>query len=226
MLLILVSACGLGGWIAHVADQARVQRQAVAAIERSGGFVSYDRQRRGAAPPRGESRWPRWLEARIGIDQHGDVVGASFVQLSAAELELVGRLPRLEDLEVYHSSVTDAGLAHLRGLTRLKELDLSDWEITDAGLVHLAGLTGLQKLDLSRTPITDAGLVHLAGLTSLQDLDLANTGVSNAGVAHLKRLTNLRSLDLLFTEVDDFGVQELRRALPKVKVRFRSIMAR
>ena len=46
--------------------------------------------------------------------------------------------------------------------------------MTDAGLAHLKGLTNLE-LDLSGTQVTDAGLSHLKGLTNLSDLDLADT---------------------------------------------------
>ena len=41
------------------------------------------------------------------------------------------------------SSLSDAGLAHLKGLTKLSHLDLTDTQVTDAGLVHLKGLTKL-----------------------------------------------------------------------------------
>lgn len=228
IILVLFLGCGLAG-MAHSLHQARVQREAVAAIERSGGDVIYDWMWRDGDVVNGRPWWPQWLENRLGIDFLSHVVFAAFPfdhKISDAELEMLGRLPRLEELESFGSSATDTGLAHIGRLARLKKLDLSGSKVTDEGLVHLRGLTGLQQLDLSGTGITDAGLVHLAGLTGLQALDLANTGVSNAGVAHLKELSDLRSLDLLFTKVDDFGAQELRRALPNAKVRFDSIMAR
>ena len=225
IIVVLLLGCGLGG-MAHFIHQAQVQRETIAAIERSGGFVDYDRQWRDGAPLRGKPWWPRWLEARVGIDGLSNVVHVSFDHLSDVELELVERLPRLEDLDARKSSVTDAGLAYLAGLRCLRSLDLSRTPVTDAGLAHLAGLKGLKDLDLSHTGITDAGLAHLGGLTCLQTLSLAFTDVGHAGVAHLKKLRNLRSLDLAFTKLDDFAAQELRRALPRAKVTFTSIMAR
>jgi hypothetical protein len=228
IIVVLLLGCGLGG-MAHFIHQARVQRETIAAIERSGGFVDYDWQWRDGAPLRGKPWWPRWLEARVGIDGLSNVVHVSFDHLSDVsdvELELVGRLPRLEDLDACKSSVTDAGLAYLAGLRCLRHLDLSGTPVAGAGLAHLAGLKGLKDLDLSHTEITDAGLAHLGGLSCLQTLSLAFTDVGHAGVARLKKLRNLRSLDLAFTKVDDFAAQELRRALPRAKVAFTSIMAR
>ncbi|MDA7527666.1 hypothetical protein N8590_01620 [bacterium] len=86
----------------------------------------------------------------------------------------------------YSTKLTDAGLAHLRGLTSLTTLNLSSDKITDAGLAHLKGLTNLTTLNLSGTKITDAGLVHLKGLANLTWLKLISTRVSYAGVKELQ----------------------------------------
>ena len=51
--------------------------------------------------------------------------------------------------------------------------------ITDAGLVHLKGLPNLQNLSLFGTKVTDAGLVHLKALTELQELNLRDAGVAD-----------------------------------------------
>jgi len=59
------------------------------------------------------------------------------------------------------SQITDAGLAHLRGLTQVQILNLDGTQITDAGLVHLQGLTQLQLLILDNTLVTDAGVQRL-----------------------------------------------------------------
>src|SRR5690348_13168049 len=53
MLAILV----VGGWLGWICDRARVQREAVAAIERAGGQVWFDWQ----ASPSRKAGWPRRL---------------------------------------------------------------------------------------------------------------------------------------------------------------------
>ena len=85
-------------------------------------------------------------------------------------------------LELYltDAKVTDAGLAHIKGLARLQILRLGrsgfhkrepGVGVTDTGLECVSGLAGLRELDLGLTPVTDEGLKHLKGLASLQKLD-------------------------------------------------------
>ena len=57
--------------------------------------------------------------------------------------------------------MTDAGLAHLKGLTNLQELDLNSTDVSDAGLVHLEALTGLKQLGLVGTKVTITGVQRL-----------------------------------------------------------------
>ena len=71
--------------------------------------------------------------------------------------------------------ITDARLAHLRGLTALERLWLSTTDVTDEGLAHLAGLTALESLILGGVPVTDAGLVQLSELTGLKSLVMNDT---------------------------------------------------
>ena len=217
MVLVLLLGAGLGG-IVHILHKARLQREAVAAIERAGGDVMYDYQWKDGEFDYSECWWPQWLENRVGIDCLSDVVYVDFDDgLSDEKLEIVGRLLALERLndpalltrEDSGSSVTDAGVAHLRGLARLETLDLWNAKVTDAGVVHLRGLTGLQGLDLSDTGITDAGLVHVGRLTGLRALHLSGTPITDAGLVHLRGLKNLRILGLAQTPITDAGLVHL-----------------
>ena len=69
----------------------------------------------------------------------------------------------------------DVGLAHLGALPKLRQLNLSATEITDKGLVNLKGLTNLEYLNLYGTAVTDAGLANLEGMKKLQHLYLWQT---------------------------------------------------
>ncbi len=244
MILVVLLAIGLT-WIVYLArivHSAQLQGEAVAAIKNAGGSVRYDWDREDGRPITSGRQWyPEWVVDRLGDDYFGNVVEVYLPGgLSDANLALVGRFPRLEELHYssFRSTVTDAGLAHLDGITKLKELNLAGRRfidagfenastgITDAGLVHLKGMARLEKLDLSGTRITDAGLLYLGGMTRLQELDLSYTRVNGTGMVHLKGLTSLQSLNLRGTKVDDFGAQEVRRALPKVKFSYTHIWAR
>src|SRR5262249_45105472 len=70
MALVLAFGCGLG-WFVH---RAQVQRDAVAAILRAGGRVSYDWQwNNGRWIAKGKPRWPGWLVDRLGSDYVANV---------------------------------------------------------------------------------------------------------------------------------------------------------
>ncbi len=131
-------------------------------------------------------------------------------QMTGAGLAHLKGLAGLQTLELGDTRVTDAGLAHLQGLTGLQKLWLSNTRVTDAGLAHLQGLIGLQWLNLRNTQVTGAGLEHLKGLTGLQKLWLSNTRVTDAGLAHLRGLTGLQSLSLQGTQVTDAGLAHLK----------------
>ena len=234
----------VGGWLGWLVRSARIQREAVAAIQQAGGSVYYDWEWRsgqyleGTEPPA-----PRWVVERLGFDYFGNV--AEMCNGNArgdAVLAKVGELHALETLNLEWSHATDAGLACVIGLRRLKQLFISDTNVTDAGLLSLQRLEKLEELDLTNTRITDDGLVHLTALTSLRNLYLENDDVTDNGLMHLKKLTGLETLGLRGTKVtdgalvhlremkglkqllldeasvNDAAVRELQRALPKAEI--------
>jgi internalin A len=197
-LIVLVLVIGTGlGWIVH---QANVQRDAVAAIERTGANVLYSWDfEEGNRIPGGTPWAPQWFADLIGVDYFGHV---TFVGLP---------IPM-------YPPATDATLAEVGRLTRLQVLSADSTSLSDAGLAHLKGLAKLSRLELNGTRITDAGLAHLKGLTNLSHLGLSGTKVSDAGLAHLKGLTKLIYLELVGTEVTDAGLRELKKALADLEV--------
>jgi internalin A len=206
LALVLVIGAGLG-WIVR---SARIQREAVAAIERAGGRVVYDFESNNVAPtpvgrraaavgklaaPVGKHATPGWLAELIGVDYFGHVTDVWLYPSSTANDAVfvqVGRLTRLQRLRLSQTRLDDAGLAHLTGLTRLSELDLGSTRVTDAGVAHLKRLTNLSQLYLYSTQVSDTGLSHMEGLTKLSELDLLGTNVTDAGVADLQRASPTR----------------------------------
>jgi internalin A len=161
MVIVLITGGGLG-WVVH---RARVQRDAVAAIERTGGYVAYDWQRVQDTVSRDKKPgYPEWIVRLLGMDYFGHVVWVGlFHRGSDLEMIHVGKLSRLEILDLDESAVTDAGLIHLKGLTRLKRLDLRAAKVTDAGLEHLKKLSGHPSIHLgwNKVRISDAALEEL-----------------------------------------------------------------
>jgi internalin A len=198
-LMVLVLA--IGGGLGVMIQQARVQREAVAAIVRAGGTVGYDWQWADGEYFTETPPWPKWLVDTVGVDLLSNVVIVDGYngdgRLTDVEMASVGRLPHLEEVILVDCRVTDAGLAHLTGLSRLKSLDL---RIAPRGkgvsLVPLEGLARLEKLDLRGLSLADANLVHLAGLTRLKEINLSQTPITDAELVHLRDLKGLRSLML------------------------------
>lgn len=213
LLALVLVAGGALGWLVH---RTRVQREAVAAIVRSGGKAYYDwevervpasggtriQRKRNARP-----RWPRWLVSALGHDYFSDV---RLVYLagpdSDAVMRSVGRLTRLEGLKTMpRASLTDAGMAHLRGLHELRSLELPGSRISRVGLEALRGKTRLERLDLRDIPLTDDDLVPLGGVVNLRGLSINSRSITNVGLAHLGGLTGLRRLFLAGAQIDDLA---------------------
>jgi hypothetical protein len=131
---------------------------------------------------------------------------------------LAGLTDYLGEIGLHGQKVTDAGLAHLKGLTKMRQMDLSATPITDAGLAHFTGMKDLESLTLYETAVGDDGLEHLSGLTNLQTLHLMKTNVSDKGLQHLHGLPNLKWLNVQGTRVTDAGVRELQQARPGLQV--------
>ena len=75
IVLVLVIGAGLG-WIVR---EAHIQRDAVAAIMKDGGWVRYDWEwNNGTSIRRGKAWAPRWLVDLIGVDYFGQVTVVVF----------------------------------------------------------------------------------------------------------------------------------------------------
>ena len=134
-------------------------------------------------------------------------------------LEHVGRMSGLEELILFPArKVTDAGVAHLRGLKHLKRILIDQSHMTDEGLQTLAELPELEHLKLYRHSFSDAGLAHLKRATKLKTLLIGSgtSGVTDAGLASLQGLTDLEELDVSGSMVTDAGLDGLR-GLTKLK---------
>jgi hypothetical protein len=87
----------------------------------------------------------------------------------------------------YISVVDDTTLARAAERSNLVVLSARGTTITDAGLKHLKSLTRLRKLDVAKTSVTDDGLLHLKSMTSLETLNLTETRVTQAGIELLRK---------------------------------------
>jgi serine/threonine protein kinase/Leucine-rich repeat (LRR) protein len=150
------------------------------------------------------------------------VVIAAKADLKDADIENLGCLTELEELEMWHNpqlgndslkplasvtnlrvlnvrgnvAVNDAGVQALRGNKNLQSLNLNDCLITNASMPHIAEFTELKHLDLGGTRITDAGMAHLRKLTKLEAVCVSSPNITGPGYDHLKALPELRGLGI------------------------------
>jgi hypothetical protein len=239
-LLIFTAIVALAcGWLATKIEEKRREREAVEAIIKLGGDVTYDYQYTYSREPSG----PIWLTNLLGESFFDDVVDVDLGHANAdAALAYVQVLTHLNSLALWESKVTDAGPVGFKGPTQLRilymqkasvgdiglkcldrfeklvTLDLSQTKVTDDGLQHLMGLTQLEMLILDETNITDAGLRRLKNLTQLRDLSLRETKITDAGLVNLKGMVRLENLYLWGTKVTDAGKDDLRKALPNCAI--------
>jgi len=166
VLVIGVETC----WLVR---NARIQREAVAEIERGGGGVSYDWVRgAGSNDAVGRPSAPSWLVDLVGVDYFGHVRDVVLFDATRETVAAAGRLSGLRRLGINGRALRDADLTPLARMRDLEDLVLGNAPATDAGLAHLKGLGRLRKLILVDSGVTDEGLFQLKLLTSVRVLKL------------------------------------------------------
>jgi hypothetical protein len=152
-----------------------------------------------------------------GIVESIDPLYLSFDGLRAAELSPLGRLSRLQALEVrWNTKVSD--ISFLERLTGLRLLALSHCpKVHDLG--PIAALRNLEVLDLSGgmwSTFKPDTLKPLAGLDKLRGLSLKAIRVADRSLEPVAQLKGLRKLELS----NQFPTEEYARlsvALPQVE---------
>jgi hypothetical protein len=143
---LIVAVPLVGGWLGWIAHTARIQREAIATIERAGGFVRYDWEGLNNRAVLEYVSWPpEWLVELVEVDYFvyvKSVLLSPFEEVTETDVEQIGRLTGLESLSV---SLSEASLVHLKDLKNLTKLDLQGTQVSDAGLVCLKELTKLSE---------------------------------------------------------------------------------
>jgi internalin A len=134
-------------------------------------------------------------------------------------LRQIGKMTGLEELYIWDArAVTDAGVAHLKGLKNLKIIHINGSRITDESLALLSSLPSMEEMSLQQNHFSDDGLARLKGKDRLTKLHIGLGGlrVTDAGVAHLKDFGKLAVLDIQESEITARGLEQLK-GLPNLK---------
>ncbi len=154
--------------------------------------------------------------------------------LDSQLLEL--QLPRLTDLRVRETAITDSSLAAIARLTTLERLDLAQSRVTLGGVTQLEALPVLHRLDLrgirkgsasgarfvpgcmsqlrelylADTELGDDLLLSITQwASSLEYLDVSQTAISDASVAAFQGMSELQSLNVAGTGLTQSGLESL-----------------
>jgi len=150
--------------------------------------------------------------------------------------------PKLTELYIYDSSMSDQGIVSIAGLRRLKSLRLRDCpnisqsafqqiaELRSLTSLELTGVTigddtierltnmQLRTLELNSENITDASMRHICSLITLSRLTLGNkTKVTDRGLKYSWRMNQLHHLELFSTQITGKGFEPLTE-LPELYV--------
>lgn len=140
-------------------------------------------------------------------------------ELSTRCFVAIGKMPRLERLDLTETKFSPADLEYLRH-SPVQELRLGGSSVSDAALAYLAEMPALTKLSLEYTTVSDRGMVSLFRSKSLKYLTLDRcSGISDKTLIALAESPSLRSnietLGLEDCEITDVGVEAMSR-LPKL----------
>jgi len=153
------------------------------------------------------------IGGRAELDASGNIVAIDLrgSWVNDAEMIDIGRLPRLERLDLSHTRISDEGLLRLKTAPGITDLNLfySEW-ITDQGLTAIRNWKPLKRLNLRGTRISDGTLALVSKLPALEALDIANTQVTDNGLDHLITLTNLKELSLGRSRLSENALAVLR----------------
>jgi internalin A len=167
-------------------------------------------------PAAGPTDWISALGGTVKHDPDGNVVAVNLrgSWIYDSQMLELARMPRLEQLDLSHTRISDEGMMYLRSAPGIVDLNLYYAEqITDQGMSAIKDWKHLKRLNLRGTRISDGTLETVSHLVQLEALDVANTPVTDNGLDSLITLTNLKELSLGRRRESDNEI-ELLRLLP------------
>jgi hypothetical protein len=150
MMIIFTVLCVLLGWKVYRVQR---QKQAIAVVEASAGFIVYDYQRNRNID--GYLPGPDWLCELLGVDYFAAVVAVGFQKYK--DIAPLGSLTDLGTL--YLADAEQQDLATVARLANLRALALDGGSFSD--LSPLAKLTRLEELQLIGSNFDDEEIERL-----------------------------------------------------------------
>ena len=104
-------------------------------------------------------------------------------------------------------------------LTSLEDLNVWRTQISDAGVAHLANLTNLKKLNLDKSKVGDGAMEVVSQFKDLEWLHIgSNDKITDAGAAKLTALKKLGYLNITFLLISDDVIYDLEDNLLECQI--------
>ncbi len=136
------------------------------------------------------------------------------VPVMAAGLQEIAQISSLKRLALVYMDVADDHLKHLSAMSGLESLTIQySSSLTGAGIQHLRGLL-ITELSLISNQVSDESLGSFSSLAALRNLNLGhNQEITDEGIDELRKLKSLQNLSVSGTRVTEFGAARVRTLL-------------
>lgn len=152
------------------------------------------------------------LEAVGKLKSHPNLRVIEFdncTQIGDEAVALLVTLPKLGDVDLIKSEITDAALKTLAGCDTVRQIRIARTKVTDAGIQSLEAAKQLELLDLLECSLlTNDCAASVGKLTKMRNVRLPNA-VDDSGLAQLTNLKNLVALGLQYCRVGPEGIKHL-----------------
>jgi len=158
--------------------------------------------------------WIEELGGKITRDSAGSVTGVDLraTWVTDTDLRKLAQLPQLSYLDLSLTRITDQGMQELKNAPGIVELSLYYAEsVTDEGLAALKGWKKLKRLNIRGTKISDTALEHISGIQTLESVNVGSAMITDVGIERLTSLPNLKELSMGGNELGDAGLHALRQ---------------
>lgn len=241
MLLVLLLSLPMG-WIARNVYRSQKEDEVVAAVEKAGGYASYDYQELNLWNEVPQPPGPWLLRKLFGEHIHAyiDFVVISEphdtnkvvpmltcchrleylelhdTTLSDQSIETIARMPKLNHLALIGTSLSIEQLRQLTQVSTLKMITLEGPSASDEYLELLPLFPGLEEVSLKETTVTDNGMKSLGRLPKLTSLEIEQApAVTNHGFANLINCRELTRIWVIGSSIDEGCIGTMQK-LPKL----------
>lgn len=161
-----------------------------------------------------DSNWINEYGGRFERDPAGEVIAvhlrASWI--GDSDLLELGRLPRLERLDLSFTRITDLGILYLKGARNLVDVNLAfDERVGDQGQAAMKEWKRLRRLNLRGTRIADNTVTAVASLPELEALDISFTDALDYGLDALATAPKLKELSIGGLRITEAAFQSVRQ---------------